>query len=220
MNCYKKLRLPANPFKNWEEFIATNPESQQSTRGYFAALDAREHITDEVNDILISVGIKPKSFVIFCTGDNSSILQRRIIHSDIFWDDATRSWRDVHCGINWELGGTNLFSWYDMSKLPQLYPEVVADAQGQRAPHPMYGGKSTVLNGLHFGLFRNRTGIPTTAVKIDETYIDAPTLVRTSVPHLTMYNHNRKRYGISLRIDESNINSWEDALELFKPLYE
>jgi len=28
------------------------------------------------------------------------------------------------------------------------------------------------------------------------------------------------RYNVSIRVDERDIGSWEDALELFKPLYE
>jgi hypothetical protein len=76
------------------------------------------------------------------------------------------------------------------------------------------------LNGIHYGK-RMQLGIPDKAIKIAETLIDGPTMVRTNMPHMTLYNGHSdlQRIGVSVRFAEAGINSWEDALEFTNKLH-
>jgi hypothetical protein len=64
-------------------------------------------------------------------------------------------------------------------------------------------------------------GIPETATLLDQTSIDGPTLVRTDIPHTTLYkNTTTNRVGVSVRFFEEDYNhSWDDALVKFAPLF-
>jgi hypothetical protein len=218
MSYYKKLNLPTHPFKDWEAFIEEKLQGPRTRQEFFDVLSIDQYITEELRDILQQHNIQLKHLIVFCAGNNVAAANKRIIHSDIYWDQASRSWKDIHCGINWELDGSNLFSWWDMQALTKQYPMMTRTLAGLE-PHSMYGtDRNHILNGLHYGNKRAMKGAPAGAVQLDQTYIDGPTLVRTDVPHMTVYNSPRRRFGISLRIDESNVNSWDEVLELFKPL--
>lgn len=218
MSYYKKLNLPGQPFKDWEAFIKEQSLALASRQEFFDVLSIDRYITDELRDILQQHGIQLKHLIVFCAGNNVTREDKRIVHSDIYWDEASKRWKDIHCGINWELDGSNLFSWWDMQALPKKYPLMTRTIAGL-VPHFIYGtDRNHVLNGLHYGDKRALKGVPAEAVQLDQTYIDGPTLVRTDVPHMTVYTSPRRRFGVSLRIDESSIGSWDDVLKLFNPL--
>jgi hypothetical protein len=219
MSYYKKLNLPANPFKDWtsiynqvkEQF----PPGKQAT-SYHAIYDSAGLLTEELEEILSSIGVKVTHIVLFCSGRSITVKESRLIHSDITWDEDLKAWKDCHCGINWELGGTNDFSWWDMSKTKPVYP--IPPYSGYGPNGFIINKTSAILNGINFDN-RLQLGIHANAVQLDEVRMDGPMLVRTDVPHLTAYRSQKIRVGVSLRIDESELDSWYKITDRFAPLF-
>jgi hypothetical protein len=60
--------------------------------------------------------------------------------------------------------------------------------------------------------------VPAGAKRLDYVELDdSPTLVRTEIPHITVYSGPNVRIGASLRFIE-DWNSWEEAVDRFRPL--
>lgn len=213
MSYYKKLNLDLNPLISTESF--RNEMNILMLLGGrrilgFGVFDPRRYIKSSVLDAIEQLGVRVKDLIVFNNNRNpdSTAIEKRALHKDISWNSATESWQQVYCGINWEIsaGSKNLFSWYDTSMLMDVPP-----------PRGPYGPISAALDGIHV-VYRGYNGVPFNAVKLDETYIDMPTLVRTDVAHITVYGGDKNRYAISLRIDETDIHSWQQVEELFLPL--
>jgi len=211
MSYHKSLNLPANPIIDWSALKSKLPRnvvmSNKNFAGSFSLLDINKHLTTEVLDTLGHAGITVTHLVVFSNGKSRTNDVERMIHSDVKWDREDNSWKSIHCGINWELEGTNLWKWWDMTAYPAVYPT------GPMTP------ENHILHGIHYER-RGRSGVHPNARLIEQAYIPGPSLVRTDVPHSTIFGKEgyTPRAGISLRIDETNISSWEDAVELFKPL--
>jgi hypothetical protein len=205
MSYFKKLNLPINPLKNSKEVT-----QRAITAGYNIVLP-NEVLTSEVLDIFKNIGLRPKMVVLFGRGDSTSSPKNRMIHADIAYDDnVPENWRKLVAGVNWEIEGShNDFYWYDMTGIKECWPV------GQ----PVDKSKFNYLNGIHFGE-RFKMGIPENAKLLDQTTIDGPTLVRTDIPHATLFNNpNTVRVGVSVRFFEEDFNhSWEGALDKFTPL--
>jgi hypothetical protein len=227
----KKLKLPANPFKNWETFYKIdlfNFINRQWTDKIH--LYPTDYLTDETMDVLSTHRIKPLYIVMFKDrfDDLNNLPDRvtsRLIHRDIQQDPVSMSWDKIHCGINWEMFNSSQFSWWDMSQLNEVYPDD-NDPQGSGGyRNYVVNGQVIKFNGVHYSNSNIRgqvIGTHAGEVKLCETYHEplTPYLVRTDVPHMVLYNAtSRLRYSISIRVDETDVNSWEDALELFRPLY-
>lgn len=198
MKNFLKLRLPDNPIKNMK--IIQDVHIQ----GGYNIVTPRELLTDEIMDIFSTMGLKPRFVSLFGRNDSDGTLDTRLIHTDIGLNKAGE-WQKMLFGINWEVTGhENLFSWWDMSKFEELWPNEILPK------------KYDYLNGIHYSR-RFRLGVPEGAVKIDETPIDKPTLVRTDLPHLTVYHGPAaNRVGISVRFNEDAFTSWADVYEFFK----
>jgi len=205
MSYFKKLNLPANPLKNSKEI------SQRTiTAGYNIVLP-NDVLTTEILDIFRSIGLRPKMVVLFGRGDSTSSPEDRMIHSDVAFDNQVPgNWRKLVAGVNWEIEGShNDFFWYDMRDLKECWPkEPLANAS-----------KFNYLNGIHFGE-RFRMGISEDVKLLDQTTIDGPTLVRTDIPHATLFNNTTTtRVGVSVRFFEEDFDhSWKGALDKFAPL--
>lgn len=196
MSYYLKLDLPRNPLRYTPE-----KETQRQITGGYNLVRPEEILSDELLEKFKDMGLKPRYVTLFGRNDNQSSLEDRLIHTDLAMN-ADGTWRKCLFGINWELEDTtNLFSWYDMSRVKEVWPTE------ELSEHSKY----KLLNGIHY-VTRGGMGIPDGAVKLDETLIDGPTLVRTDVAHLTLYESKTyKRLGISVRFDESGFSSWEDV---------
>lgn len=211
---YRKLNLPQIPVKNPEELTT------RILTGGYNLTKPRDVLTDEVMDIFHQHGLKPSFVALFGRNDKSGQVESRMIHADLqaskpitaesLQNPELLGWKKLLFGINWEiLGSSNTFSWWDMSAVKECWPN---------EPMTAAGIKFTYLNGIHYGR-RGQLGIPEGAIKIEETDITGPTLVRTEIPHMTLFhNPNVNRVGISVRFDERQFNSWNDVTEFFKPL--
>lgn len=204
MSYFKKLNLPANPLKNSKEISQRN-----IIAGYNIVLP--DVLTDEVLDIFSRIGLRPKMVVLFGKNTKEVNPDERLIHTDIALDKTVeRQWRKLVAGVNWEIEGShNDFFWYDMSDLEECWPEEPAKVMV----------KFNYLNGIHYGE-RLKMGIPATAKILDKTTIDGPTLVRTDVPHATLYNNPTTfRVGVSVRFFEEDFDhQWDNALEKFSSI--
>jgi hypothetical protein len=204
MSYFKKLNLPANPLKNSKEISQRN-----ITGGYNIVLP--DVLTDEVLDIFTSLGLRPKMVVLFGKNVKEVKPEDRMIHSDVALDKTIESqWRKLVAGVNWEIEGSyNDFFWYDMTGIKECWPDEEAKVMI----------KFNYLNGIHYGE-RFKMGIPGTAKILDKTTIDGPTLVRTDIPHSTLYNNpTTARVGVSVRFFEEDFNhSWDNALEKFSSI--
>ena len=204
MKNYRKLNLPPNPLKDTNAILSMN-----ITGGYNLRLPA-DVLNDNVLEVFRGMGLSPKFVSLFGRNDTSGEIENRMIHTDIQYlggDKCNKeSWKRLIFGINWEIEGShNIFSWWDMNAVNECYPaeDLVK--------------KYDILNGIHY-VKRGNLGVPEGAKKIEETVIDGPTLVRTNIPHMTLY-HNPKntRVGISVRFDESKFNGWDDVVKYFEP---
>jgi hypothetical protein len=201
MSYFKKLNLPLNPLRDTASVIKTH-----LTGGYNIVMP-QAVLTDEIINIFRNLGLRPKMVVLFGRNDSDSSTDDRLIHTDLM-EDATceRGWRKLVAGVNWEIEGSiNDFYWYDMSAVKECYPN-----------DPYTPPKYQHLNGIHY-VERLKMGIPEQAVLLDHTVIDSPTLVRTDIPHATLYkNKNTTRVGISVRFYEEDFDhSWDGAVEKF-----
>ena len=205
MSYFKKLNLPLNPLQNSKELSQRN-----ITAGYNIVLP-NDVLTTEILDIFKDIGLRPKMVVLFGRGDSTSSPKNRMIHSDVAFDNQTHgNWRRLVAGVNWEIEGShNDFYWYDMTGIKECWPvEQLANTS-----------KFNYLNGIHFGE-RFKMGIPDTAKLLDKTVIDGPTLVRTDIPHATLFNNpTTTRVGVSVRFHEEDFNhSWDNALKKFSSI--
>lgn len=219
MSYYKKLNLPSNPFKDWDTVYGQVKEKfplGKITQTYHTIYDPEGLLTDELVNILDSIGVKVTHVVLFCSGRGLSFKETRLIHSDLTWDEERKSWIDFHCGINWELSGINTFSWWDMSKTKPVYP--LPPYSGMNENGPIINTELAILNGVHFDN-RLQMGIHKNAVMLEEVCMDGPMLVRTDVPHQTVFTSGKVRVGVSLRIDETELNSWDKIVKQFAPVY-
>jgi hypothetical protein len=191
-----KLNLPKNPL------VDPVAVSTRLIDGSYDLVPPREVLTDEIMDIFSDLKLKPQFVSLFGSRNRTSTIDTRMIHTDLQQQPDLR-WKKLLFGINWEIGDAeNIFSWYDMSKLPEIYPGVVVPS------------KFKTLSGIHY-VHRFNNGVPEGAVKLDETtltYDTGPTLVRTNVAHMTLYKSKLlPRVGVSVRFDESDFDTWEDV---------
>ena len=201
MSYFKKLNLPMNPC------IDSKAISNLHIIPPFKIMEPEEILTSEVLTIFNEIGIRPKMVVLHGKNDQASRPGGGLIHTDLTFDPVLSSgWRKIIAGVNWEIEGSHCdFFWYDMTSIKECWPE-------ETAP-------SKVFNGIHYGE-RRQIGIPETAKILDQTTIYGPTLVRTEIPHTTLYNNpTTTRIGLSVRFFEEDYNySWDCALEKFSQL--
>lgn len=198
MKNFLKLNLPTSPFN--EKFDRNQPR-----RPGYELFGPRDILSDEVLSCFDQMQIQPKFVVLFSLNDKQSQSNNRSIHTDIqLRSDDT--WRRQIFGINWEIEESDcVFSWWDMSKFKEIYPDNITGSDYQ------------LLNGIHY-VFRNYSGVPDGAIKIEETAINGPTLVRTDIPHMTVYDSRTyNRIGISVRFIERHLGTWEDIYRRFLP---
>jgi hypothetical protein len=210
MSYYRHLNLPNNPIR----YIPDVP----SLAGDHIKCDPKKTLTDEVLGIFDNLNLVPSQFIFFCRANKEVDATNRVIHYDIVrtdpkpWTESDpvdkKTWKKAICGLNWEVTGSHCeFSWWNMDAVKPAPPE--------RTGIPI---KFDYLNSVHY-VKRGTFGIPEGAIKLDQVLLTArPTLLRTELPHLTTYHGDNIRIGASLRFEET-WNSWEEAVEKFKPLY-
>lgn len=202
MQNYRYLNLPADPLKDRDAFIK-HLEANPILGGY--NIYDSKILNDETILAFKNIGLEVGMIAVFGRNDNSCTLEDRLIHADVaLTPDGI--YKKLNVGVNWELHeNENEFSWWDMSAVKECWPENVAIKKYQ------------LLNGIHYGK-RLQMGIPEGAVCLETGIVSGPTLVRTDLPHLVMYKSGpAKRVSISVRF-KPDFETWEKAVEVFKPL--
>lgn len=203
---FLKLNLPPNPLKDIKQI-----EEMIVTGGYNLRRPA-DVLNDEILQTFQAMDLKPRFVSFFGRNDHDGRVETRMIHTDIQHvsgsTNVKSNWKKILFGINWEIHNShNIFSWWNMEKLQELWPDEDYNP----------ASKYRILNGIHY-VARGGLGIPEGAIKIEETQINMPTLVRTDIPHMTVYkNPDKKRIGLSVRFDESGFSDWGQVLDFFQP---
>lgn len=213
---FQELNLPEIPVLNVEDWLMDKLKDV----GYSLHTEPEKVLNDQIINKFRDIGVTPGYITIF-TNSNDGVLDNRFTHSDVTSVQDPRTltgppyqvkWKTCHFGINFEIyDNENIFNWYknkDESKF--LMPPIIIKTLGQ-----------AWLSGIHYGEKRGVGGIPEQLEHVATTSIRGkPTLVRTDVPHNTLYKVPpgiSHRVGISIRFYENW--TWEEALEKFKPLY-
>jgi hypothetical protein len=203
MKNYYYLKLPANPLKDVNSLIEKHSKQVDLYDPY--TMEPKEILIDSILQTLSNIGLNINFIVFFKTYNSPGDQDLRTIHSDIKWNGT--EWEDLPFGINWEISDrlAATFQWWDMSAYPKLYPIEKLRSMETFAK----------LAGIHYGQ-RHVAGVPPQAILLDQAdLLPGATLVRTDIPHSIIYK-GFNRMSISIRFKE-NI-SWNDAVELFKPL--
>lgn len=203
MKNYRRLNLP-------ETFLKENlsPSIFNFQEGY-NLYSFSDLLSPEVIKCLKKLSLEENYVAVFTNNNKETSIDKRMIHSDIMLNDQNK-WQDIICGIHYEFHDTDSnFLWWDMKDVEKIFP--ISENDNTRSL------KFRRLNGIHYQK-RGFYGIPNACEMIESVNIQGPTLVRTDIPHTVLYkNLNRNRFSFSLRFKET-FKSWEEALEIFKPL--
>lgn len=212
---FKELKLPEVPLMDLDFVLKYD---KWTDGGYHVWKFPRFYISNPALNALSLVHAHP-GYAIFFNNDNTTPLTQRVIHSDLVTKEDPRlvktlhgaEWRPATFGINFEItGATNDFYWYKLPEDCQPVPPVIKDDT------PLWWAW---LHGQHYG-GRGAAGIPEGAVELARTTVTThPTLVRADIPHATSFTcpPGQRRISCSIRYYENW--TWEQALEIFKPLF-
>jgi hypothetical protein len=203
---YKKLNLPLNPIKPEFDFMPylLKPLSHQF------CIPVEEAMTIEILDAFNAIGFKPDSVTVFASSKRRELAES-LLHSDIL-QDSVGQWKPISYGINWEVRDADVtFSWWT-TKRKEQYP---------------IDPRFFVFKpqGIHYGDQRLQRGVSENDVFLDSVETNnVALLVRTDVPHTTVWPHDltrpqpNVRIAVSIRFDDGMHISWNEAVEKFKPL--
>ena len=198
---FRPVNIPCNILKDHTSII-------QMDAPYFYNIHDTSILTNEVQELFKSLDITPKFVVAFINTQQSWTVKERVIHSDLSFFNG--KWNPNIASINYELLPVQTeMSWWELKDRPPVYPDIPTD----NTPF-----EYRTLNGIHYGTRRFMGD--NNAFLIEKAKVVEPTLIRTDLPHSLIRNHYSlsKRVAISIRFHES-WNSWEEALEKFKPIY-
>lgn len=200
MKNYYTLDLPTNPLRDKESTLL-QIQSDNTSKPY--VMQSKDILDQYVVDKLEESGLEIDFVVVFKTNNKPGNIERRVVHSDITWQDA---WVKVPFGINWEIGSDvkAQFQWWDVPISSEKYPVGGTHMIGDF-------GK---LSGIHYG-GRIRLGEPLDSRMIDQVDTVVPLLVRTDIPHCVVYEGSN-RISISVRFKQ--LLPWEEAVIKFKEL--
>lgn len=202
MQNYQTLALPVQLLKN-TDFC----QPKKFLYGYGVYENYQELLSDELLQLFDQMQLKVKCLVVFSLNDKTTVANHRVIHSDVYYTGT--EWKHYMCGINWEINCTkNTMFWWDTKDAAAIMPDFI------ERYHPIFKN----LGGVHY-IKRGQFGHSDQFTCIEETMIEnCPTLVRTDIPHSTLYHSDTDyRVSVSIRFHET-WNSWEEAVEVFSSL--
>lgn len=200
MKNYYSLKLPNNPLKDKDSTLL-QIQGDNTNKPYI--MKPKDILDQDVIDKLEASGLEIDFIVVFKTNNKPGNIERRVVHSDITWQDG---WVKIPFGINWEIGSdvNAQFQWWDVPVSSEKYPVGGTHLIGDF-------GK---LSGIHYG-GRIRLGKPLDSSMIEQVGTETPLLVRTDIPHCVVYEGN-DRISISVRFKQ--LLTWEEAVLKFKEL--
>lgn len=216
-NCYK-LNLPANPL-NPEHAHKILQLGSSDKRWYKSppwhifndtAL-VQEVLRPDVFDLLTRIGLEPKLIVVFFMNKHVPA-DRSYVHKDIGYDNE--QWKTIPFGINFEMNPSTLstITWWDTSNCEEYYED-----------NDEYRTHRKDLTGLRFhpdhlrscSKYLDLTPCEEITIKGNSTAL----LFRTDVAHsVATTTTDGVRFNVSLRFDNSQVTSFEEAVEKLKHL--
>ena len=207
---YKHLNLPPNPIKTTFDMNSILPEliKRSGEKAGYVEYNPNEVLTAEVLQIFESVDLLPSIAIMFCVPLPRS-KDLALIHSDVESIRHT-AWKKVVCSVNWELtpNVSPKFSWYETTRKPVM-PEKRCLSR-----------EDIKLFGIHYENRRQFGFYPNHDTLIESVNTNTGALlVRTDIPHSIEIDDTSPefRFAISVRF-KNKMQSWDDAVELFKPL--
>jgi len=205
MQFYRRLQLPSNPVRleKIEELIQSKKTHVHAINYQTNHYNPKDFLTSELIEIFQQLGVEPENLAHFGSPKNSTGGSR--LHIDLVNKNYT--WVTVPFAINWDLTpGTLDLSWYDTTGLTVFPPTDehlrTCDTGGIRFGYTSWDDKHDLVPIETLSFERN-----------------TPYLVRTDVPHQTRYmSLDPVRVSVSLRFPPHIISSWQQALEIFKPI--
>lgn len=199
MKSYRILNLPSNPLNEQNFWLE---ESQPHFDKYFY-IKKPSILKSSILKEFVNIGLDPYFVVIF-NWEDTGPFEDKVIHSDINYNELTKTWENVSFGVNWDVRGAGKFHWFDIPiDVKKIFP-----AEGTFSNNRVL----KLLNGIHYG-HRSKSGIDKGYILTDTAETSQPMLVRTDIPHFVTYDSPRT--CISLRFRNSiNIN-WEEIYYQF-----
>jgi len=180
----------------------------KNTRHY-DILKYENFLSDELLEKLSSINVKPKFLMEISSKTRYGGTESTTIHTDITRDHTDPSgWKKLICAINWEVfDATSYFTWWDMQGVKEVYPNT----------ETVKSEDEELINGIHY---ETRYSVGSRGGKcLQQARLLNPTLVRTNLPHTVgFFTERTKRVALSIRFHET-WNTWEEAVEIFKPLF-
>lgn len=197
---YKELKLPSDPINHFDELVSCKKEKIWT----YSTTDIDRYVNADLLSVFDSMGLRPR--MIACFGMLNQQVAKSTIHNDIGWIDNT--WQSLPFGINWEMTPSDMtFSWWDTSGFEKIFPD-------ENTP------KVNVW-GIKYN--NNRHVSDSTGYKCLDTFkpkYKVPFLARTDVPHQVAYKTDAdNRIAISIRFDNKDLPTWEDAVTKFQPFF-
>jgi hypothetical protein len=212
MKYYYPLNLPFPLTKN-----TTLDVLNETVKWYgLTHTNLEEILSPELMEKFSHLGVKPTQALIIGLPTVSS--GKTLVHTDITLVD--NKWVKIPCGINWEITDSKAsWRWLDVKNSQEFYPE--QDSGYYEYPRGLNG--SIHYNQRYKSYSRDLYPDPYfDTYDVLETLTVNPTqcyLVRTEVPHSIEFESQKSnRIGISVRFDTSQISSWDQAVEIFKPI--
>ena len=218
MTCYKKLSISSNPLKDGAFEKLLNIKSEHPDQPYqIIRFDVQEFLSDDILDLLRKQYVIPKYLISF--GYKKEMYDvpgqdRGFLHSDIFYDSG--KWVDIPCAINWEISPTkSKLTWYETNvDTPIFWPDTAPFEARTNQPG------SVPQAGKHYGKRQNKDSSDFTPIDSLDFETSVPYLLRTDLPHdVKVQSRNIDRLSISVRFAYQDITTWEQAMEIFKPLF-
>jgi hypothetical protein len=213
---FQTLNLPNVPIVNPKELLT----NRLRPHGYTLHLEPEKVLSPKFLNAINNLGVKP-GFITLFTNSSDGVPENRWVHTDITSVQDPRTmcsleniqWRICSFGINFEIfDNENTFYWYENTDNSKALMPVIDEKTSLR---------SAWLSGIHYGEKRSVGGVPDYLKHIATTTIRGkPTLIRTDTPHRTLFSLAPGvpyRVGLSVRFYENW--TWNEALEIFKPLY-
>lgn len=200
MNNFRKLKFP-------KKFQKENlPREWFVFNGGYKIFPFDKVLDNELLEFLKNFPLKPDYVAVFCHGQQFK--NNHKIHSDIIYDEISKTWQSIPFGITYELDDTlSTWHWWDMKCAKQFLPFSDND---EKRPE-----RFKKLNGIHYGE-RGHYGPLEDSLVIETAEIFGPTLVRTDIPHsITYFNPNRIRLAFSLRF-KNQFKQWDEVVDFFE----
>jgi hypothetical protein len=203
-NYYCPLSLSLHPIADF--FDIEKYAKHKNMLRYSQVKFPKDILKKEILEEFFKIGLIVSHVVLFSkpTGRRE---EHAMMHTDINWDNNTKTWEKEIFGVNWELTDTEtIISWWKTSR-QEIYPDSI--------------DSSISPEGIHYGSRYLLGTFEKTDTRLDSVInTKAPMLLRTNEPHTIDVLSNslvQNRVALSIRF-ENKFNNWEEVITKFKPL--